>query len=66
MAIMQSYIELYSMHSRTKRPLILMVGEGLSFLIGRAPESDLKIIHTNIDKTAKNQKETAHVADESI
>ena len=49
-----------------QRSLIPIIGKGLSFLFGTATEADLKVIHNNIYKLAKNEEEMAHVIDENI
>ena len=66
MNLVESYIDLHAIHTRIWRSLIQVIGKGLSFLFGTATESDLKVIHNNIDKLAKNQEEMAHVIDENI
>ena len=65
-ALVHSYIELHSIHSRMVRSLIPIIGKGLSYLFGTATESDLKTIRVQVDNLAQNQKEMAHVVDESI
>ena len=64
--LVESYIDLQAIHTRIQRSLIPIIGKGLSFLFGTATESDLKVIHNNINKLAKNQEEMAHVIDENI
>ena len=61
-----SYIDLHAIHSRVQRSLIPIIGKGLNFLFGTATESDLKTIHNNVDRLAKNQEEMAHIIDENI
>ena len=66
MNLVESYIDLHAIHTRIQRSLISIIGKSLSFLFGTATEADLKVIHNNIDKLAKNQEEMAHVIDENI
>ena len=61
-----SYTDLHTVHSRVQRSLIPIIGKGLNFLFGTATESNLKTIHNNVDRLAKNQEEMAYVIDENI
>ena len=61
-----SYIDLHAIQSRVQRSLIPIIGKGLNFLFGTATESDLKAVHNNVDRLAKNQEEMAHIIDENI
>ena len=56
---MENYIDLHGIHTKIQRSLIPFIGKGLRFLFGTATEADLKVIHNNIDKLAKNQEEMA-------
>ena len=49
-----------------QRSLICIIGKGLHFLFDTPTESNLKTIHNNVDRLAKNQEEMAHIIEENI
>ena len=64
--LVDGYIELHSMLNRKQRSRIAIISMGLRYLLGISTQSDSGTICINVDKLANNQKEIAHVVDDSI
>ena len=64
--LINSYVEINSIKSRSKRSLIPIIGKALHFLFGTLTSADLSKIRRNIKTLANNQKDMLHVLEDSI
>ena len=64
--LINSYVEINSIKSRSKRSLIPIIGKALHFLFGTLTSADLSKIRRNIKTLANNQKDILHVLEDSI
>ena len=62
----ETYLELHAIHIEVKRSLVPMIGKGLSYLFGKATESDLNTICSCFSGLDKSQEEIAHVVNKNI
>ena len=62
-SLVENYLELYVIHTKMKKSLIPIIGEGLSYLFATATESDLNTLCSSVSRLAKSQEEIAHVVD---
>jgi hypothetical protein len=64
--ILKTFTEYKQLHRRSKRSLFPFVGSALGYLFGTVSDADLSSIRRNIHIVAKNEKEIAHVVEDSL
>lgn len=64
--IANSFNDVKTLHKRSRRALMLIIGRAMSWLFGVVFESDLDGIKSNINALSKNQKRIVHVVEQSL